>query len=88
MACGLPVVATAVGGLVGTIRDGESGLLVPPGDADLLADRLLRLLCDQDLRTAIGAAARRGVEQEFSWQRSVEVTLGVYREVLGCPEKA
>ena len=88
MACGLPVVATAVGGLPGTIRDGESGLLVPPGGAHLLAERLLKLLCDRDLRQAIGATARRAVERDFSWQRTVEATIGVYREVLGWPPTA
>ena len=58
MACGLPVVARAVGGLLGTIDDGRSGFLVPPGDVPALADRLQALLVDEGQRSAIGTAAR------------------------------
>ncbi|MDQ6675215.1 MAG: glycosyltransferase family 4 protein [Chloroflexota bacterium] len=85
MACGLPVVASAVGGLLGTIDDGHTGFLVPSGDVPALADRLLRLLTEPSQRSGIGAAARQTVEREFSWKRTVEATLGVYREVLGRP---
>jgi glycosyltransferase involved in cell wall biosynthesis len=85
MACGLPVVATAVGGLLSTIEDGRSGFLVPPGEVRALADRLQTLLGDESTRQAIGTAARQAVEQEFSWTRAVEATLEVYREVLACP---
>jgi glycosyltransferase involved in cell wall biosynthesis len=84
MACELPVVATAVGGLLGTIQDGETGFLVPSGDADALADRLLAVLTDAPKRRAVGHAARRAVERDFSWSRSIEATISVYREVLGC----
>jgi len=84
MACGLPVVATAVGGLLGTIEDGRTGFLVPPGDVPALADRLRQLLLDAGQREAIGRAARQAVEREFSWTRAVEATVEVYREVLAC----
>jgi D-inositol-3-phosphate glycosyltransferase len=85
MACRLPVVATAVGGLVGTIEDGLTGFLVPPGDVAALASPLLMLLQDPARRQAIGAAARQAVERDFSWKRSIEATLEVYREVLAHP---
>jgi D-inositol-3-phosphate glycosyltransferase len=85
MACGLPVVATAVGGLLSTIEDGRTGFLVPPGEVRALADRLQTLLGNESQRQAIGTAARQAVEQEFSWTRAVEATLEVYREVLACP---
>ena len=85
MACGLPVVAAAVGGLLGTIEDGRTGFLVPPGDVQALAERLQALLVDDSQRQAIGAAARQAVEHEFSWKRAVESTIEVYREVLECP---
>ncbi|MGI9146231.1 MAG: glycosyltransferase [Chloroflexota bacterium] len=85
MACGLPVVATAVGGLLRTIEDGRTGFLVPSGDVGALADRLVALLLDAGRRQAIGAAARLTVEREFSWARTVQATLEVYRQVLGCP---
>jgi glycosyltransferase involved in cell wall biosynthesis len=82
MACGLPVVASAVGGLLGTVEDGQSGYLVPPGAVEPLAQRLVELLCDPARRQAIGHAARARVRHEFTWQRAVEATVDVYREVV------
>jgi glycosyltransferase involved in cell wall biosynthesis len=85
MACGLPVVASAVGGLLGTIVDGESGYLVPPGEVEPLAARLAELLEDGTRRQAMRETARQTVEERFTWSRAVEATCQVYREVLGCP---
>jgi glycosyltransferase involved in cell wall biosynthesis len=85
MACGLTVVATAVGGLLGTIADGETGYLVPAGEVSSLAERLVEALSEADKRAAIGAAARRAVEAHFTWPQAVEATIGVYRQVLACP---
>jgi glycosyltransferase involved in cell wall biosynthesis len=82
MACGLAVVATAVGGLIGTIDDGTTGLFVPPGQAEILAERLVEVLLDANRRNALGVAARRAVERNFSWSNAVETTLDVYREVV------
>ncbi len=85
MACGLTVIASAVGGLLGTIRDGETGFLVASGESDALAAALHRALRSPVERAHVGAAARRVVEAEFGWPRAVQATVGVYREVLGCP---
>jgi glycosyltransferase involved in cell wall biosynthesis len=85
MACGLSVVATAVGGLLGTIEDGQTGYLVPAGDVDSLAERLVLVLSDASRRAAIGKAARRAVEARFTWSLAVQATIEVYREVLECP---
>jgi glycosyltransferase involved in cell wall biosynthesis len=82
MACGLPVVATAVGGLLGTIEGGQTGVLVPAGQPELLAERLCELLRDASLRSQLGAAARRAVERDFSWSKAVAATLEVYREIV------
>jgi D-inositol-3-phosphate glycosyltransferase len=82
MACELPVVASAVGGLLETIDDGSTGVLVPAGDVEALADRLLALLGDTRLRLRLGAAAREKVATRFSWQRTVTDTIAVYEEVL------
>ncbi|MBV9580878.1 MAG: glycosyltransferase family 4 protein [Chloroflexi bacterium] len=84
MACGLAVVASAVGGLVGTITDQESGYLVPSGDVEALTVRLTELLCDSERRTAMGRSARQAVERRFTWSHTVAATCEVYREVLGC----
>ena len=59
MAAGLPVAATAVGGVPEAVVDGETGVLVPPNDADALAAALVRLSRDPALRSRMGAAARR-----------------------------
>ncbi len=82
MAAGLPVVVSAVGGLVGTVDDGRTGYMVPFGDTDLFAARLSTLLQDVHLRQRLGAAARESVLRDFSWQRAAMLTADVYREVL------
>lgn len=84
MALGVPVVCTDVGGMREAVIDGETGLLVPAGDADALADALVRMLAEPSLRTACVERARELVEAEFTVERMVENTLRVYAEVLGC----
>ena len=84
MACGLPVVAAGVGGLLGTIEDGVSGCLVPSGDVEALATRLRELLDNPERRAAMGEQARDTVESRFTWPRAVSATRDVYREVLEC----
>jgi glycosyltransferase involved in cell wall biosynthesis len=80
MASGLPVVASETGALREVIgRPGVSGLLVPPGDVDALADRMRTLLADEALRRRLGEAARRRVLREYTVERMVERTLEVYR---------
>jgi glycosyltransferase involved in cell wall biosynthesis len=82
MASGLPVVASDVGGLRRTVEDGRTGFLVPAGDVQSLARRLAEVLSDQARARAMGQAARRSVEQHFSWTRAVEATASVYRELV------
>jgi glycosyltransferase involved in cell wall biosynthesis len=64
MAYGRPVVATAVGGLEDAIEDGETGLLVAPGDPVALRAALVRLLDDPPLRRRLGEAGRASLELE------------------------
>src|SRR5690606_7751087 len=66
MACGRPVVSTNRGGPAETVIDGETGYLVPPGDAAALASRVIKLLHDPALRQRMGAAGRQRVEAHFS----------------------
>jgi glycosyltransferase involved in cell wall biosynthesis len=82
MRAGLPVVASAVGGVEESVRDQETGYLVPQGNADVLRNRIERLLTDPDLRIRLGANGRRSYEQHFTLDRMVANTLAVYREVL------
>lgn len=65
MAYGLAVVATPVGAIGDVIRDGETGLLVPPGDATALAAALRRVITDPGLRGRLGREARRLAQAEF-----------------------
>lgn len=63
MAMSLPVVATAVGGVEDVIRDGQDGMLVPPGDRPALKGRLIDLCADQEMREAFGRRARERIEK-------------------------
>jgi sugar transferase (PEP-CTERM/EpsH1 system associated) len=82
MACGLPVVATAVGGTPEVIVDGLTGLLVPPRDADALAQAMVTLLSNADLRRTMGRAGRERVAQRFTAERMVEQTQRLYGQLL------
>lgn len=85
MALGRPVIGTRVGGVYRVIRDGETGLLVPPSDSVKLAERMIELLDDPERARAIGAAAQAEVRQEFSVEQMVQRTAALYREVLAVP---
>ena len=82
MASGLPVVASAVGGLNELVEDGVTGFLVPPRDTRELADRIDRLLRSSELRMRMGAAARARASAMFSREQMVETIEGVYRQLL------
>lgn len=71
MALGLPVVGTAIGGTSEQIAEGETGLLVPPADAEALAEALARLVTSDASRHAMGQAARQRVAQHFLLDRMV-----------------
>ncbi len=72
MSCGLPVVASRVGGNTLVVADGDNGLLVDEGDAAGLAAAINRLIADPALAQRMGRRARERVLQEFSWQRLAE----------------
>ncbi|HSC91319.1 MAG TPA: glycosyltransferase family 4 protein [Gaiellaceae bacterium] len=82
MAHGKPVVASAVGGLRDLVVDGETGLLVPPGDVDALRGALRRLLDDRELRRRLGEAGRRRATERLSWDGVVAALTAAYREAL------
>lgn len=81
MRAGLPVVASSVGGIAESVRDGETGYLVPRGDVGVLRDRIGRLLMDSELRTRLGADGRIRFQREFTIEHSVTKTLAVYDAV-------
>lgn len=82
MAAGLPVIATAVGGLPEVVTDGDNGLLVPPEDPEALATALERLLEDPALAQRLGANARRHVEENFSLERLGREINEIYTELI------
>lgn len=83
MACGLPVVATRVGGIPEQVEDHETGLLVPKGDKAALADSLATLLTDADLRDGMGRAGRERCVEHFSREVSARMHLELYRRMAG-----
>ncbi|GAA2246011.1 glycogen synthase [Herbiconiux moechotypicola] len=96
MACGLPVVGTATGGIPEVVDDGVTGVLVPieqlqdgtgtPTDPDRfvsdLAAALIRVLADPEEAARMGRAGRARAEAEFSWGRIAEQTAGIYRSLV------
>ena len=102
MACAVPVVATATGGVPEIVVDGETGLLVPidpvgggnpePRDADAFARafaaRLAELLADPARARAMGRAGRARVEAEYAWEAIAARTLAFYHAVLAAPPRA
>jgi glycosyltransferase involved in cell wall biosynthesis len=81
-ACGVPVVATAVGGIPEQLEEGASGFLVPPGDAPALAERLGRLLVDQELRARMGLRATDIARCRFDLRRQADAYLDWYRALI------
>jgi glycosyltransferase involved in cell wall biosynthesis len=81
MAFGVPVVATAAGGIPEAVMDGLTGRLVPPRDPDALAAALVEVLADPARRAAWGRAGRQRFEERFTADRMVEATLATYAEL-------
>ncbi len=85
MACAVPLVASNTGALPEVVgRDGETGFLVPPGDAQALAGAIERALDDAALRQRLGQAGRARACERFSWDRAAEQTVEQYWVALGC----
>jgi D-inositol-3-phosphate glycosyltransferase len=82
MACGTPVICSAVGGIKFTVAHGETGFLVKPEDSSELAQRLTEILADPVLRRRFSANARSRVEHTFTWPIVAQRTAELYLEVL------
>ena len=81
MACGLPIVATAVGGNSDLIRDRYNGLLIPPRNPTGLQNALLELLKNDRLAQTLGNAARRTVEEHYSMERIADDYVSLYNRL-------
>jgi glycosyltransferase involved in cell wall biosynthesis len=82
MACQKPVVGTKVGGLLDTVVDGSTGLLVPPKSPHHAATAVRALLDDPVMRSEMGRKARERVEQSYDWRRVAEATESVYEQMV------
>jgi glycosyltransferase involved in cell wall biosynthesis len=80
MACGVPVVASRIGGIPEIVRDGETGFLVPPGDPMAFAEAIDRILCDPALGLEFSLRARERIALEFDLKRCVEHYLELYEK--------
>jgi glycosyltransferase involved in cell wall biosynthesis len=81
----LPVVSTGVDGIPEAVADGESGLLVGPRDSGALADAIVRLLDDPDVRARMGAAGERIVRERFGIERMADEIAALYRSLVSGP---
>jgi glycosyltransferase involved in cell wall biosynthesis len=80
-ACGRPAVSTPIGAIPEAVRDGETGILVPPRDAAALADALARLMGDAALRARMGAAAHAYAQANFGIDRMLDGMEAVFAQV-------
>ncbi len=88
MACGTPVVGSNVGGIKYTVRDGETGYLVPPKDPDKLAERLAHLYQHPKLMSVLSRQAIRRANDLFTWAKVASNLATVYEEVLAAGASA
>lgn len=82
MACGRPVIGSAVGGIAYTVVDGQTGFLVPPREPAALSARLAEILVNPELQERMGEAARLRVEQEFTWPITALRTTTLYKTLI------
>lgn len=83
MASGVPVVATAVGGMIDSVVDGVTGVLVPPRDPDAVAAALRRVLGDPSFSSRLGRAGAERARRTYSWDCVARGALGAYARARG-----
>lgn len=82
MSCGLPVVATTVGGTPEIVEHMQNGVLVPPQDPQTMADAIAKLLADNETTTEIGKQAKEYILSKLSWKENARQLLEVYQEFV------
>ncbi len=88
MACGTPVIGSAVGGIKFTVRDGATGFLVPPNDPHALAERLAQLYRDPELLRQFGRRAVRRARSLFTWRHVARLVAKLYEDVTAARRPA
>jgi len=82
MGCGIPIVASNIGGAVMVVENGRTGLLFQTGDSQALADAICSLAGDLERRKAIGQAARNAVEKQFNWNNVTITLTGLFEQTI------
>ena len=82
MACGTPVMATTAGAIPDIIKDGENGFLVPVGDHEKLADGIVYLLMNKEMRDKFGKAGRKLIMERAEYQREMGNMERIYQKLL------
>jgi glycosyltransferase involved in cell wall biosynthesis len=82
MACGAPVVAASLGQIAEVVRDGETGLLYPPGEFDALVASCERLLEDPDLRRRMGRAAAKEIHGRYTWDHNAARVIDLAQDLM------
>lgn len=82
MACGLPIIATDADGFKEVIDDGVTGWLVPAGDVNAMAGRMMKLYCDESLRRRMGKRGRLRAEQLYDWEQCMDHMITAYEKLL------
>lgn len=81
-ACGKPVVVSDVGGLPEVVKDGITGIVVPPRNPQETAEAIEKLVLDDSMRKQMGAAGREHVAQFYDWNKNVEQMVDIYKDIL------
>jgi glycosyltransferase involved in cell wall biosynthesis len=81
-ACGRPVIASDVGGIPEVLVDKETGIMVPVNDVDRLAEAIIMLARDAEMRDEMGRSGYEFVKQNFTWEMSLDMMTALYRKVL------
>jgi glycosyltransferase involved in cell wall biosynthesis len=88
MACGCPVIACPVGGMAEVVRDGQTGLLIPQGEASAITAAMTRLIGEPALASRLATAGRRAAEEEFSVSIQASAVADLYADLLGAAAPA
>lgn len=83
MACGKPIISTSTGNVKKMITNGVTGILIEPGDSKALAEKIIYLIHETDLRYELGINARKKVVEKYSWKKHVEQLQNIFVHVAG-----
>ena len=80
--CSIPVIASNIGGLPEVVIDGKTGYLVPPGDAESIAEKIIKLIEEPSLRQRLGKGGRKFVVDNYEWESCASKMEGIYNDIF------